>query len=243
MTYSLTYNTIDMGDFGLVINKRVQPLVHQNNSIQLVSRGYGLNSIQLAGLITLDVSIIGDGTTDLQDDLDSIKAALTYGGDRALKVDWYTDRYWMARFASMNVSLASPTTMAGQLVFDVFDPIAYDNDETVLPYTINDDPEVLAPNVGGTTTTYPVYTFTSGGANAAVTIENITTGEMIEWTGSLVINDILVFDTAEQSVRLNGVRSETTLDGSFPTLLPGVNDVEISDFSGTLTITYRARYA
>lgn len=106
-----------------------------------------------------------------------------------------------------------------------------------------DDTE-LTETAGGTEQTYPVYTLTADDtlADTTVEIENETSGQTFEWTGSLVADDVLVINCQTGHVTLNGVASMATVDGQFLHLLPGANVINVSGFSGEINFTYRPRY-
>ena len=112
-------------------------------------------------------------------------------------------------------------------------------------------PRILPPlytriieTAGGTEKTRPIWTLTCDATLTGTTvgIENLTTGEKIEWTGDLDDGDELKIDMDLMLVYLNDIESMGTVDGQFPTLIPGANDIEVTGFSGALNIKYRERY-
>ena len=90
-----------MSAYGLRLRKHAEPFEQETASVQLLDKAYGLNSQRPAKTITLDVVIRAADIATLKSYLDSIKSALNYREDKELKIDTFTDRYWLARFASM----------------------------------------------------------------------------------------------------------------------------------------------
>jgi phage-related protein len=99
--------------------------------------------------------------------------------------------------------------------------------------------------VGGTAITLPVWTLTAGETLSDVTIklENVTTGEELQWTGSLVDEDELEIDCKYWTVKKNGT-ADMNITGEFPRLAVGANSIKVTGLSttGTLNITYRDAY-
>ena len=114
----------------------------------------------------------------------------------------------------------------------------------LLPIIIPPLYSTITETVTGTEKTFPVYTLTCDDllGSSTVKIENETTGAIIEWTGTLVPDDVLEIDTANMVIKLNGVENMLTVEGQFPTLLLGDNIINITDFSGALTVVYSPRY-
>ena len=102
----------------------------------------------------------------------------------------------------------------------------------------------LTETVGGTGIVDPVITLTADMALGSVTIivANATTGDTIQWTGSIDDEDVLVFDSEKWLVTLNGTASMSTVTREFITLQPGANVITVTGFSGEVEITHRSRY-
>lgn len=103
---------------------------------------------------------------------------------------------------------------------------------------------MFTETVGGTAQTWPVYRLTCDDTLAGTTVrlENTATGEVIEWSGDLTPGDVVVIDSQRYLVTKNGAGDMSSVDGSFPRLLPGVNLLSLSGFSGDLQIDYTERY-
>ena len=82
-------------------------------------------------------------------------------------------------------------------------------------------------------------------ADVTIKVECVEAGEELQWTGSLANTEVLVIDVPGWRVRKEGTASMATVTGQFPRLLPASdNQIKVTGFSttGTLNITYRARY-
>lgn len=245
MANSFTFNSVDMVDYGLVVSSHSKPFVQATTSSQLRDRAYAFDSLRPQAVMALEVSVEATTNANLLSYLESIKTELNLRDNSNLTLDLYTDRYWLARFESMSGGFRGPVTWGGTITFILHDQAAYDNDETESdPYTIDEEAEECSETVGGTEKTRPVFTLTCNDtlADTTVSIYNTTTEETIEWTGSLVPNDVLEIDCEDYLIKLNTVASMTTVEGQFPHLLVGVNLITISGFRGTMVITYRERY-
>lgn len=241
MSHSFSFDSVDMSTYGLVVKKRMQPFSQITEASQLLNRAYGLNSVRPAGIITLEIEIL---SATLISDLDSIKAALNKRGERQLSLDYFTNRYWMVRFSSLDGKLINNSDWVGDVIFIAHDPAAYSTTETDHDHTVDEDPEAITETAGGTEIAKPVYTLTCDDtlSDTTVIIENETTGETLQWEGSLVSDDVLLVDATNKIVKLNDVLDMFTVSGQFPTLLPGANTINVSGFSGNFNATYRARY-
>jgi len=395
MADSFSFNEVDLCAYGLRLRSHEEPFDQETPAAQLIDKAYGFNSLRPPKTFTLDVAVSAADKATLLSYLDSIKGTLNERGDCKLTLDTFDDRYWMARFISMDGQIKTARIWEGTITFAVNDPAAYDNDETELKIiviensgleegdppdgweatgagatlersteqvkigsysgklnvpvstlskmikylnnyeyylgktitlaawvyasvagriavqiveggtghsttgdshtgdsafqwltvtrTINssgvtytsmntraddgaatavytdgvilvegdsipDEIVTTSPfiglDIGGTEKVRPVYTFTCDDTltDTTVIITNTATGEAIEWTGDLVADDVLEIDAGNFTVKLNGVEDMTTVDGQFPQLLPGNNQITIEGFTGPMSIVYRERY-
>jgi len=223
----------------------VIPFSQEASSVQLLDKSIADDSLKPPLIITLEVAVTGTSGADLDGKLDSIRKALNEYGDRELALDYLSDRYWMARFNRFTGDYLSPDVFKGTLEFICYDPLGYGNSDISHEYTIDENPEGIVEDTGGTGIIRPVYTLTAGAILTGVTIilVNTNTKEQIEWTGSMAEGEELVIDTDRWIVELEGVASMGTVEGQFPTLVPDTSNlILVSEFSGTLTITYKNRY-
>lgn len=244
MTASLSYNSTDLGQYGLLINYVFFPAKQDVSAAQLQNGGVALSGTRPVLPLTVKAEVLAASHSALLTALDNIKSVLNQREDCRLDIDSYTDRYWEASFQEMTGEITSPITWKGSLSFLLASPYAYATSQTSHNHTVDEDPESLSETAGGTEKVLPVITLTADTdlGEGTVEINNSTTGEVLEWTGEVDDGDILVFDCASYLVTLNSTENMTTVDGEFPYLNPGANTVVISGFHGTANFTYRARY-
>lgn len=249
MANSLSFNNIDLGQYGLTIASRSIPMEFRSEGIQLQDKAYASDSLAVPKVITLAVTILGTSLATLKANMDSVKAVLDKRADSRLDLDSLTDRYWMARFQSL-VGQVRGFVFSGTLTFTAYDSFAYDVDETTHTYLAEDfaeDPETFVVPVLGTTRTEPVYTLTAGEqlADATILLRNAGIDMELSWGPDTVVNSKkLVIDVPNWLVTNDGDASMATVSGQFPYLNPGNNSIRITGFGllGSMTIVYRKRY-
>lgn len=248
MANSLTFNDIDLGDYGLVVTSQTASAFRQiADSVQLPDVAYPFGATREAKSISLEIAIIGTSYSDVKSKLDSIKRILNERDSKHLKLDNQSGRYWNAQFVSL-VSHYQFNTFIGALDFICADPLAYDDDETSSTFDLDvSDPKTVTETTGGTGYIKPVYTLTAGEALNAVTIkvECLETVEELQWTGSLADGEVLEIDVDSWLVRKEGSASMATVTGQFPRLLPTTaNRIKVTGFGvlGSLNVAYRDTY-
>jgi phage-related protein len=244
MSNYFKFNNIDMSSYDLELLNYPNEFFQDTESLQARDRAWGLTSKRMPQMVSFYVGIKGSGLSDLLSNLDDIKQALNQVTDCKLEIASITDRYWMARFSGMIEEQCSAKRWKGMINFILFDNMAYDNTEEDNNHTINEDPESFTETNPGTGNAKVVITLTCDDDLGEVTIgiENLTSGELFEWTGEINISDVLVIDCETMQVTLNDVVAMTGVDGRFIQLLPGNNSIEVTGFSGNLNFTYRPRY-
>ena len=245
MSDSLTFNSVDMSSYGLVVREIDLPFARQVGLIQLKGKAHGLDTLHPALNITIDVIISAASKAAMDSNLDSIRAALNSDSEEVLALDAYDDRYWLARCVSMEGPQRYTRVWKGTIIFICSDPAAFDNDLTSNDHTVDEDPEEFTETVGGTEKLRPVLTLTCDDTltDTTVIITNFATGEALTWEGSLVSEDELEIDCDEFIVKLNGEEDMADVSGQFPQLLVGANVIQVEGFSGNCNIAYRKRYA
>ncbi|MDD4873401.1 MAG: phage tail family protein [Dehalococcoidales bacterium] len=243
---SFTFNSVDLSDYDLsVISSNFfefsQSLPYTQLQDYALIGGYKRNALGLK----MNVVIQGTNAADVISNLDNVKKTLVGEDEEQLILDSVNTRYWNARLESLDGEFVSNTIWQGTLTFLCPDPLAYSTTETSSDFNIDADPDTISETMDGTAITKPVWTLTAGETLTDVTIklENVITGEELQWTGSLVDEDELEIDSANWTVKLNGT-SAMTITGEFPRLQPGSNTIKVTAFSttGTLNITYRDAY-
>lgn len=251
MSNSLTFDNTDLSAYGLSVLTSGPSLgiVFEADVIQLPDLALAAQSTKMPKPIALDVVVQGSSRAVLLGYLDSIRKVIVEREAKALILDTQPDRYWLARFVEMDGYFMSPLAYAGTISFAADDPAAYgiDPEEDTGLLAITPDPDTEAIVVGGTAYVNPVYTLTAGELLTDVTIklENVTTVEELQWTGTMANGKALVIDVATWLVTYDGAASMATVTGKFPRLQPGVsNNIKVTNFSdsGTLRVVYRNRY-
>jgi len=246
MPNSLTFAGTDLQDYGLITTSYDLPVVQDAQTIRLQNRAYAWRSSLTPKPISVGVVVTATSLALLITALDNINTKLNTREDAQLIFDILSTRYWNARFESLQGRFYSPELWQGSLSFTVLDPLAYSTTETSTPHNIDADPDTVVETAGGTANTFPVYTLTAGEALGAieVTLENLTTGYSLTWSGTVADTEELVIDCANWTVELEGTPDMSTVTGRFPYLQPGANSIKVTNWSnsGTLDIVYRARY-
>jgi len=250
MPNSFTFNSVDLSLYELVITSSNAHILSQTiSTVQMRDLAYNMGFYRDARPLNFRVAVTGDSVADVISNLDNIKKTLGTEVECQLILDILTTRYFNAQLQSFDGSFISPYCWEGSASFLCPDPLGYAVTQTSSTYNIDADPKTITETVGGTGMVKPVYTLTAGETLTTVTIklENITTNEELQWTGSLATNDELEIDVEHWSVKKNGVSAMTglVLSSKFPRLTPGANSIKVTAFSttGTLNILYRNTYS
>jgi predicted phage tail component-like protein len=241
---SFVFNNVDMESYGLSVLKVPVPSQQSASAVQLARVSYADDSIVPPMVLSLNVAVQGATQATVLGYLDSIKRYLNYQTDKVLTLDFYTDRYWNARFQSMQGEFKSPLVWMGTIEFVCYDPYAYANSETSTDFTITTSPQTITATPGGSALIEPVFTLTASGTHTSVTIKinNSTLSQELVWTGTIPNGHELKIDSAFWIVYLQTVASMSTVTGIFPLLTPGSNSIIVTGFTGNLNITYRNRF-
>lgn len=244
MANSFTFNSVDMFDYDLIVEHHNIPDVSKHIPyIQLQDTAYSGTAQREPKTLRLDCTILGTDVDDVKSKLDSVIGIID-SGIKQLIVDG-TCRYYNAEFQNRTGDKLGINNWRGTLVFLCTNPLAYSTTETSSDFNIDADPKTISETVGGTAITLPVWTLTAGETLTDVTIklENVTTGEELQWTGSLADADTLEIDCQYWTVKKNGT-SDMNITGEFPRLNTGSNTIKVTGLSttGTLNITYRDAY-
>jgi predicted phage tail component-like protein len=97
----------------------------------------GLTSLQ-SRTITLEITVSGTSYSDVQDKLDVMKAVLNNRGTCSLIISTLPDRYWNARWESLQGQFTGPLVWQGYITFVVPEPLAYSTTEDEEEFLICD---------------------------------------------------------------------------------------------------------
>jgi len=248
----MIFNAVDLSDYGLTVKKSslssfMPPI--KTNYIEIADKAYDFRAYLNSRTINLDVLVTGTSKANLISNLDNISKLLNpMEGVKHLTLDFPDDRFYKAKLDNpIDWEIITHKLARAELSFICPDPLGYSSSETSSDHNINADPKTVTETTGGTAYIEPVYTLTAGEALNDVTIkvENIDTGEEIQWQGSLAITEELEIDVALWIVKKEGTADMADVSGQFPRLLPAINNsIKVTGFSttGSLNIKYRNTY-
>lgn len=248
MAHSLKFNTTDLSTYNLTVTSPRNNLLKQLvDYTQLQDKGYAFRPMRQPRPIAVDFSVTGSTREDLDSNLDNIKRIITLLVPKTLIFDALPGRHFNAMLEDFSGVYTSLTVLKGIMIFICPDPLGYG----IVEYDDHDHDIGAAETtvdevVGGTAYTDPIYTLTAKKALTGVTIkvENLTTEEELQWTGSLAIDGTLVIDVARMLVSKGESPNMASVTGKFPRLKPGVtNEIKVTNlYDGTksyLNIKYR----
>jgi len=246
---SFTFDSVDMGDYGLIVKNADTPSLTLDNQSQIIQDlSWPFKPKKPPKYIRLNVVVSAVDRETLDEYMDNIKRVTVVDDPYNLILDSLNDRYWEAKLSSFQGDYNGPRVWEGVITFVADDPLAYASTETSSDHTIDADPKTVSEVVGGTGYVLPVFTLTADediegyDGDTEITIENLTSDESLTWTGTLGSGEELEVDADAWTVKKEGV-DDMNISGQFPRLAPNqTNQIRITGFSGSLNITYRARY-
>ncbi|GAG91915.1 unnamed protein product, partial [marine sediment metagenome] len=162
MANSINFNGINLSAYGLVLTSgNPQDFKQRSAGQQIEDTAYSFNPKHLPKVFWLEVKILASNRATLDGYLDSIRAVIVTEIACALKFDIITDRYWMAKFSSIDGKYIAVGCFEGVIVFQADDPMAYDNDVISTPHVINAIEKEVLETPEGTGYILPVYTLTA----------------------------------------------------------------------------------
>jgi hypothetical protein len=219
-------------------------LARERGSI-IVDTNYQSKIIQIEGNIT------GSSPADLENKIDTFKELMSRelknldidyaGGTRRYKATanatQINRQFFHLNYAPFTVSFIIPS--------GVGEDITATNQQTLaIPATTAVPSYVSSITIGGTAYPQPTFklTFTAQAGISAVSL--LVNGSKITYTGTIAVNDVLVFDTENKKVTLNAVEKDYT--GIFPSLIIGNNvwqtDVICTTATYKMDIDYYKKY-
>ena len=248
MGNSFTFDSTDLSTYNLIVTSSAGNMLRQLASfVQLKDRGYSAGIERPPKPVSLDIKVTGINRANLDSNLDNIKMILGAEIDSQLILDIISTRYYMARLTDFDGRYKSAFMFEGSIDFICVDPVGYSTTLTESNHPlITTDPKTVVETTTGTGMINPVYTLTAGAVLGAITVklENTTTDEELQWTGTLTTNDELEIDVANWTVKKNDVASMSGVTGQFPRLQPGANSIKVTAMAvtGVMDIVYRNTY-
>jgi phage-related protein len=213
--------------------------------------------------INLDCIVEAVSAAKLKTQMGALKTKLFSRTDQSLRLDFQSDRYWLARLTSkIEGPILGVTNIEFPLTFIAADPIAYSTVETdTEDEAITSSPDTIAVGSAGTsldeTFSEPVWYVrnTTGGGVSSITVNNTTTGESLTWANFINSGFWLKIDSStmtcyrgqsstSDATASTYVEAMANVSGIFPRLDTLVeNSITVTGLSaGTLRAIYRVRY-
>lgn len=275
MANSLAFNGTDLSgtNYGVTLMEMPVPVLAsprvQTSQMALRHGGYARGGYSGILQIPCKVAVIGSSSSNLRAKLDNLNYLMApENGDKSIKFDFISDRYWLGRLAS---PIAAPIIGDRSVVLDwtflCADPIAYASSLTTQEVAVTTSPQTVlveadtsgADTVDGNVITYPTFLFYHTAASGlakttAIRIKNESTGHEIGVTMDIDPGEYLRINCETELIEhsdggstwtnANAYRSATYR--RFPYLLPQVQNELTLTVTGNavldLDITYRARY-
>lgn len=217
---------------------QVEVLPRMDGGVEL-SDFWGTRTIRMRGFIT------GESRADLNEKVREFRKALAPRQQR-LVIDTLDSQnyYFNATCTSLGIQEVGGETIRHVLwdaEFTCADPFRYESAETIESNITLNDGETVAITNSGDLRIDPVLTVTTASATPiSLTIVNMTTGERIRPSSTIVAGDKLVIDASKLSLTKNGV--EIDYEGAFPTLAVGQNTLRADLSTGSIRVTIRRRH-
>lgn len=169
-------------------------------------------------------------------------------GDREKKDLYLWDDRFVRGFlnSSGKDNLSALKVKEFDLNFIIPDPFEYFVQKLRSKQTISATPTTFTVTVNGNAISLPKITITNSSSNiSSFTIQNLTTGQALSYTGTLITGDDLILDSDNSSVTNDGTDDVANATGDISTLylLPGANEIKVTGLvSGTVKVDFFDRW-
>lgn len=127
--------------------------------------------------------------------------------------------------------------------FEVPDPFDQAINRTRFVQAISGSPTAFSVTPAGNVFTKPKLIFIASAGNiTSLTLENLTSGERVSYTGTVLNGDTLVIDCFNETVVNDGTDDIGNHVNDFPALLPMLNKLRYTGSNCTIKIDYFNRY-
>ena len=201
--------------------------------------------------LTFDAMVIGATPEARRTNMDLLQAALacyrkTPSGDVEQKqVYFYDDRYFNAIIDQIDPEETAASRISKVRVrFNISDPFEYAFNKTRVSQAISGTTTFTVTNAG-TAMVFPIISLTnSSSAITSLTIENLTTGQKVSYSGTLSTSDVLEIDTENLTVENDGVNDLGNVTNEIGVqLAPGGNEIRVTGMAaGTAIVDFRNRW-
>lgn len=193
--------------------------------------------------IALSGKVYGTTQTAARTAFDAMLQAM---GNAERDLYLYDDRFHRVYLDSQDHEyIAALRVMKFSLRFNTQSPFAYSLQKYRSQQAISSSPTTWTITNNGSVYTKPKISFVAGGADiTSLSIENLTTGQVWSWTGTVVAGNTLIVDFEEGTVLNNSVDSVQYSVGDFPQFRidPGANQIKFTGSNGTIKVDYYERF-
>lgn len=195
--------------------------------------------------------VLGATATSARTNLDTLAKAIhpfrTTPEQKTSKHDlfFYDDRYTRVLIGNFDVD---PTAASRILKFKA-KMVAIDPFQKYVGWlrsktSLSASPTTLTLTVSGNMYSLPIITFTPAGSNmTSCILENLTTGESFNFSGTVTTATDLIIDNDVMTVENNSVYAIASFAGDFMRLLPGGNELKFTGTTGgILRIDWQDRW-
>ena len=248
MSVVMTFNSVTSTTMGLTVIDVQKPILPPQNETTIDIPKYpGITQFSkkfIDNTITVKGILIGTSTADLVTKLKALAGYLYFDADKTLSFNDETDRDWQAQHIDTVIIARTYRYCFLDLIFKCNDPFAYDTTPTTdsQNITVLDTTYVVAN--GGQYYAYPVITITFNAAQTHVYVENNTiVDNRFDISKTFNINDVLVIDCKNGTIKLNGTNSPAGFgDGGeglaeWISLAAGNNELQVGSDDVTINIT------
>ncbi len=266
-----TFNSVDLGTYGLTVLHGSDDQALPEGRVDLIETGGEYGGVAQGVTYaprrwTLECLVKGTTRDEFRGFLDTVMYTLRpTQGDKlyvAQGMSLLTAALRRGRYCrvvgAIDLKVLSGLAARLSVGFVAADPLEYALSATTQNVTVDQSPEsfnvAAAAVVAGTAVAVPVWTITNTDAATVgvVTLNNVTRGESLQWTGALAQNAKLRVDSqrcyiersTDGGTNWTGVMSGLRLGDPFPGLTPGVQNscTLVGLAAGTLGVSYYARW-
>lgn len=251
--------------YGLtIVGEEMDFLLSTQSDVQDVPYGYGgasWGAHHPGKVFNLSCVLKGDNWEDVKAKIDAINLKLDLNRLAALRFDMWNDRYWLARMTGRSKPVICSGGAQFDLEFTAPDPRAYSTTETTQTVSLSSGTNTFSVPASGVLagTAEPDVVWlakpTGSGSTNPLVLTNSTRDEALTYAAALSSSEWLRITASARQEKAekttdsgaNYTASNASLQSGsrFPKLNPGVaNSCTLTGCagSGSLVITYRARY-
>lgn len=263
MAYSMTYNSVSLGQYGLVVRsaswqllpapKMTSKTLAQADGQASFSASFGPREFDVDYAISIALQTLSPAKTI--DELCALVATAlqqTIAGEKTLVFDKWSGKSWNVRLTSaFSPAIKSARFAEGALTFIADNPWSIATSATTHNSNVITGDTTLSITATGNTVQAPTWIVKNGATPAAsVALQNVTTGELVTCSAGLGANEWLRLkrtDTMDIEVSSDSGSTWVSAFGGVTGIAPSMaggaaNSVKVYGItSGTLDISYYAR--